>query len=1160
MKTINSIKIAIILSLVCFTSFIYSQVNGVKYMLKYDPKTDYFDCYLIIADGFAKDIDHRKQFSAKLSLVVPSGTEFSVANAYLPLYNNQNFTGIRPAKWDITTKIKKPKASPRFDYFSFTPDLSEEAHYNQMEAGDTVRLFSLVMDTIVGCVDGVRLFINGSDPDATADDFLNQDLSQFFAIGAPNNVYTTNAILSYPALAGKDEFACKGQTLTLQSIPPGKGKWYLPNGNPFGAELDSSGFNTYKVKFSLKAEKGIYSLFYADSNAYDIKCITVTQPEATITVDSFSCNGGFMAITVNGTGSYLWSPAGTNSTTFRPQANTTYTVTVTDVNGCTASTSISVKALSDIIVPGKNLCIGDTYSLPDFSTATWDTLLSEGKWQSPNLLVATVSANGVVTAISPGIVSFRFRYGDCFIDTEPFTINQKPQITIMGSDNICVGETTTLTSASPGQWISNTPNLININSQGVALGLSHGIASVAFINNASGCISEPKFITVKQKPNVAITGPNGICIDKTTTLSPTSGGIWTSDNIIAASVENNGIVTGLQAGTAQFRFLADNGCFSNLTPIVTVHPTPTLSIMGSDHICIGSNTQLLPSSVGGGFSSSNVFIATVSNNGLVTGTGIGSATFVFTSSFGCVSVPSAPVFVHQKPSISITGPDKICVGSKTTLSSNQNGSWISNAPTVASITPNGIITGLSEGNATFTFVPSTIACDNVVSPVIKVMPLPVVPNSDVALCIGSSIEISTTLNGTWTASPTGIVQINNQIFTSLAVGQTKIIYTDANTGCQSDSILVTVNQLPQVQVIGNDTICVGTTTTLSPSTGGTWSSNNITVASVNNSGLVTAISEGDVSLTFTDSNGCSTTSPSIQVSGILDIQVDDIEICSGAGTTTLPSPDGVWQVSPEGIVSIQDSIVTEITTGTVQLIFYASNGCQSSPISFTINPQPELQLLGNDTICVGSSTALTATLPGTWAGSNFAIADITNNGIITGKSPGTVFFEFSSLEGCAVTSQNITVIAPINIDLEVANNRLETTIISDEYIWYACGETMPLAQTSDPFYVPSNNGSYFVVIDNGICISQSACVDFIIISTKNTLLDIINISPNPASDQITIHSPFNFIKAILTNSLGQNVAETNIPILDVQTLSEGMYYIDIFTDMGNIKKPVIIIK
>ena len=68
-------------------------------------------------------------------------------------------------------------------------------------------------------------------------------------------------------------------------------------------------------------------------------------------------------------------------------------------------------------------------------------------------------------------------------------------------------------------------------------------------------------MTVSPSPNPIVTGSTGICVGATTTLSPTSGGIWQSSDPTVASVNNAGIVTALGAGTVTFTFTETaSGC------------------------------------------------------------------------------------------------------------------------------------------------------------------------------------------------------------------------------------------------------------------------------------------------------------------------------------------------------------------------------------------------------------------------------------------------------------------------------------------------------------------------------------------------------------------------------------------------------------------------
>ncbi len=82
----------------------------------------------------------------------------------------------------------------------------------------------------------------------------------------------------------------------------------------------------------------------------------------------------------------------------------------------------------------------------------------------------------------------------------------------------------------------------------------------------------------------------------------------------------------------------------------------------------------------------------------------------------------------------------------------------------------------------------------------------------------------------------------------------------------SNALTLTVNSLPEINITGYTTIIIGGTTNLSPTTGGSWTSNNPGVASVTDAGLVSGLTSGSSTFTFvTATTGCSSTSESINV-------------------------------------------------------------------------------------------------------------------------------------------------------------------------------------------------------------------------------------------------------------------------------------------------------
>ncbi len=140
------------------------------------------------------------------------------------------------------------------------------------------------------------------------------------------------------------------------------------------------------------------------------------------------------------------------------------------------------------------------------------------------------------------------------------------------------------------------------------------------------------------------------------------------------------------------------------------------------------------------------------------------------------------------------------------------------------------------------------------------------------VCIGFTRAL--TGNGTpaasnpWVSSNTAVATVNSSgVVTGVAPGTTNITYTN-NNGCFI-TVSFTVNALPVVNITGSNSICAGgpnSTTTLSPTTGGTWASSNNSIATVTNAGAVTGVAAGTVTFTFTQtSTGCSNTTASVTV-------------------------------------------------------------------------------------------------------------------------------------------------------------------------------------------------------------------------------------------------------------------------------------------------------
>ncbi|MHC0439383.1 T9SS sorting signal type C domain-containing protein [Flavobacterium sp. 3-210] len=108
-------------------------------------------------------------------------------------------------------------------------------------------------------------------------------------------------------------------------------------------------------------------------------------------------------------------------------------------------------------------------------------------------------------------------------------------------------------------------------------------------------------------------------------------------------------------------------------------------------------------------------------------------------------------------------------------------------------------------------------------------------------------------------------------FGTKTAGTYTVVATNSTTGCtltMNGSAIITAATAPAVSITGSNNICVGSTTNLSPTSGGTWTSSNSLIASVTNAGVVTGVATGSATFTFTSSTStnCSSTTAAIAVS------------------------------------------------------------------------------------------------------------------------------------------------------------------------------------------------------------------------------------------------------------------------------------------------------
>jgi hypothetical protein len=214
------------------------------------------------------------------------------------------------------------------------------------------------------------------------------------------------------------------------------------------------------------------------------------------------------------------------------------------------------------------------------------------------------------------------------------------------------------------------------------------------------------------------------------------------------------------------------------------------------------------------------------------------------------------------------------------------------------------------------------------------------------------------------------VGVNNAIY-SYTPANNDVVYCTLNsdlqcvTGNPATSAPITMhsNPLPNAYLL-NDTVCVGGPINLSVLSGGTWISNNTSVATVTPSGTVTVLAVGFVTFTFTDtSTGCFTTTDTLTV---LPQPVPEIQgpssVCLNvpypySTTFYLPGNAYSWQVLPVGtsytVIGPNSISVTWTSAGmgkvTVSESIQNASGCMGSDyIDVTVHAPPAPSLIYHD--------------------------------------------------------------------------------------------------------------------------------------------------------------------------------------------------------------------
>ena len=806
------------------------------------------------------------------------------------------------------------------------------------------------------------------------------------------SVSFTRTSITAPTITGGGAYCPSIQTITAQ---PGYSGYVWSNGKTTSSFTVSS--------------TGTHDLTVTDASGCQATAqVTVTfnaNPTPTVSGITTICNGSTTTLTTTIFPGYIWSQGSTTRNITATTAGT-YTVTVTDVNGCTGigSTTVTVNPNPIVSVTGINsVCTGtpSTFDAGGFTTFSWSTGAA-----TRTINVTTAGTYSVTVTDVNGCTS---------VGSRTLTVNSLPSVTITGVTSLCQGQITTLDAGSGFTryvWSNGATTQTTTSSTAGSIAVT--------VTNAAGCVnSNTQVITVNPNPLPAVTGTNVICQGKSTT--------FTTSNFAAYNWSNGANTRAIiinTSGTYTVTVTDVNGCSNTASRTLTVNSLPNVTISNAGPYCPGTTMQL---NSGGGtlylWSGPNNFVGNVSNPVVtnVTAAAGGVYTVTVTDANNCEATNSTTVTILPTPNITVTNTGPYCPGQ--TISMTASGavtySWSGPNSFTSTLASPSISPAASSSSGLYT-VTGTDAntCSSTASTTITVNPNPTpTATNGGPYCIGSFVELfsSAATSYIWSGPNSfGSTNRNPTIgsATMATAGAYRLTITDANGCTGTGSTTLTINALPTITASNTGPYCEGSNIQLNALGASTyvWSGPSNFTSLVQNPILLNATltNRGVYSVSAIDANGCTgTASTTVTINAVpsLSAKVTSITcfgLCNGSVDVTRTSGNApfVYTWSNSNVLNQEDA--TGLCPGTYMVTVVDVNGCTDTL----------------DMLIVNDKLPITVTL----TGKNVTCHSFCNGAVTSAVGGGTPNYTYRWSGATTATTANIQDLCPGNYDLTVTDN------------------------------------------------------------------------------------------------------------------------------------------
>lgn len=789
---------------------------------------------------------------------------------------------------------------------------------------------------------------------------------------------------------------------------------------------------------------GTYTVVVTDANdCTEENSVVVGEPTsltATVTPDDADCNGeasgSATATPSGGAGGYLYawstSPVQDDATATGLTAGT-YTVEITDANGCTVEETVVIGEPVALTATTSSTPVGCNGGDDGTATASpsggtgaynysWDTNPAQGNATATGLTAGTYTVS-IEDANGCEII-------ETVIVTEPDGLSVVPSAVNVECNGGNDGEASVSVSGGSGSY-DYTWNTVPVQNGPTATGLTAGTYEVA-IEDGNGCEQiETIVVTQPDAITATVTFDNVSCnslADGTATASASGGTGNLSYSWNTVPVQNGPTATGLTAGTYTVEITDENDC-TILETVTIIEPTDLAVAVTQVNVdCNGANTGSATATPSGGTGPYDYAWSTspVQDDATATGLVAGTYTVEITDASGCTETETIIITEPDAIVLTVDGNDPDCFdsldGTATASASGGTGTlsyeWdtnpVQNGPTA---------TGLDAGTYTVE-VTDENGC-TVTETIILIAPtaLTLTTTQVNVLCFGESTGSATANPGggtpPYTYSWTDAASQNTQTAVGLPEGDVDVEVMDAN-GCTITTTVTITQPAAALSATGTstDASCGDTNGTIDLTvTGGTAPYSFDWGGAAPDTGNPTNLGPGTYTAVVTDANDC-TTSVSVTVntpSGLAATIATTNVSCNGL-------TDGVLDVTVTGgtapytyawsVAGQNDEDLNLVGAGNYSITITDADGCSITASDIVTEPDVLMATAtASQASCGGSDGSVSLVVSGGAGGYTFNW----NNNTYVDQSPqdlppGTYDVIVTDLNGCTVeASADVTV-------------------------------------------------------------------------------------------------------------------------------------------------------